>query len=424
MASIQKNSAAVIGLGYVGLPLSQLFLQNGFIVHGIDINQKKLESIEKGESLFPDVDSGFLQTCIREQKFSLFQDGEGAAGTEAVLICVPTPLTGTGEPDLSYVNSAVDLILPHIREGQLIVLESTSFPGTTEELILPKLEKRGFRPGENLYLAYSPERIDPGSKIPLENIPKVVGGITPSCLQKAKDLYERIFVAVHPVSSARAAEMTKILENTQRFINISFINDFALLCEKMGIDVYEVIDAAATKPYGFTRYLPGAGIGGHCIPIDPLYLSWKAKQFDHETPFIHFADRINKKMPAYIAEKVLRLLAETGGLAGKKILVAGVAYKKDIDDVRESAAVEVIRRLMEKGAAVDYFDPLVPELTVGGKVLRSADDPLSGYDLAVVITEHSVMDREKISAAAKQVIFPESYFLPWTRETDGRGGNK
>lgn len=416
MQKRKQRAIAVIGLGFVGLPLCQLFLQHGYTVHGVDVDKAKLKNITSGHCNNPDVDDDYIVQCLDEKYFSLYETGRGIGGTEAIFICVPTPLTETGDPELRFVKQAVANILPYLEPGQLICLESTTYPGTTEELILPKLEEKKFTVGEDIFLAYSPERINPGSHIPLKEIPKVVGGTTPQCLKRISEIYQSVFDKVFEVSSTRAAEMTKILENTQRFINISFINDFAMLCEKMDINVHEVIDAASTKPYGFTRYTPSAGIGGHCIPIDPLYLSWKAKVYGYETPFIQIADQINKKMPDYIAEKIINLLKTRDNHEDvPSILLIGVAYKKDINDVRESPALEIMKHLLQEGCRVDYYDPYVPSITIDSKKYASVDESAlaaSHYDVAVVVTEHSTIDYDKLKSYVSDIIDSKQLFLP------------
>ncbi|WP_100404801.1 nucleotide sugar dehydrogenase [Bacillus solitudinis] len=407
MQTSKQRSIAVIGLGFVGLPLCQLFLQNGYTVHGIDVDEAKLKNISQGYSNNPDVDNSYLTQCVNENRFYLHETGKGVTDAEAILICVPTPLTNKGEPDLKFVNKAITNIMPYLKPYQLISLESTTYPGTTEELILPKLKEKGFQVGDDIFLAYSPERINPGSDIPLSEIPKVVGGMTPNCLEKASLIYQSVFDEVCKVSSTRAAEMTKILENTQRFINISFINDFAILCGKMDIDVHEVIDAASTKPYGFTRYTPGAGIGGHCIPIDPMYLSWKAKEYNHETPFIKIADEINKLMPTYVANKIKDYLLAKANKPSPSVLLIGVAYKKDVNDVRESSALPIMKYLLADGIQVDYFDSYVPSVYVDSKEYHSINEtslPSSNYDVAIVLTEHSNIPYEKIFSFVSDVI--------------------
>lgn len=424
METSQQQSIAVIGLGFVGLPLCQLFLQNGFTVHGIDVNKEKLQNIANGSSQNRDVDNDYLIQCISEKRFFLHDTGEGVANAEAILICVPTPLTNQGEPELTFIKQAIANILAYLKPHQLISLESTTYPGTTEELLLPKLIEKGFQVGNDFYLAYSPERINPGSEVPLNKIPKVVGGITPTCLEKASLIYQSVFDEVVEVSSTRAAEMTKLLENTQRFINISFMNDLAILCEKMNIDIYEVIDAASTKPYGFTRYTPGAGIGGHCIPIDPLYLAWKAMDYNHETPFIKISDEINKMMPVYVTNKIKDRLPDKTKEQSPSVLLVGVAYKKDINDVRESAALPIMKLLQEDGIHVDFFDPYVPSISIDSKQYHSIEEAsLSScqYNVAVVLMEHSNIPYDKILSSATDVIEARNLFLPTSYSSGQKG---
>lgn len=405
-----QRSVAVIGLGFVGLPLSQLFLQKGFIVHGIDINKQRLKNISQGATNNPDADDHYIKTCFENKRLHLYDSGVGVSTAEAIFICVPTPLTEEGLPNLTYVNKAMDSILPYLKEGQLLCLESTTYPGTTDELLLPKLVKKGFKIGENFYLAYSPERINPGSHVPLHQIPKVVGGKTQKCLERISEIYENLFFKVFRVSSLRAAEMTKLLENTQRFINISFINDFARLCEKMNIDVFEVIEAASTKPYGFTPYTPSAGIGGHCIPIDPIYLSWKAKDYGSDTPFIKLAAEINHDMPIYIANKIKEL---TSTEEDTSILVVGVTYKKDINDIRESPVLTVMEKLQNDGIQFDYFDPYVPSINVGSKLYHSVSESAlecDHYQAVIVLTEHSSLPYEKLNSHGSKLYFIRDLF--------------
>ncbi|ALC81926.1 MULTISPECIES: nucleotide sugar dehydrogenase [Bacillus] len=415
MKASQPQSIAVIGLGFVGLPLCQLFLKKGYTLHGIDVNKEKLKNIAQGSVQNQDVDNDYLKQCINEKRFHLHDTGKGVTSAEAILICVPTPLTNKGEPELSYIKQAIANILPYLKHHQLISLESTTYPGTTEELLLPKLIEKGFQVGKDFYLAYSPERINPGSDVPLNKIPKVVGGMTPKCLEKASQIYQSVFDDVFEVSSTRTAEMTKLLENSQRFINISFINDFAILCEKMNIDIHEVIDAASTKPYGFTRYTPSAGIGGHCIPVDPLYLAWKAKEYEHETPFIKLSDEINKMMPTYVTNKIKGSLSSKTIHQSPSVLLVGVAYKKDVNDVRESAALPIIKLLQADGFHVDFYDPHVPSIFIDSKPYHSIDEESlssSQYDIAVVLTDHSDLPYEKIYSSASYIIDKRNLFLP------------
>lgn len=412
MESIKKQSVAVIGLGFVGLPLCQIFLKTGNTVYGIDIDQQKLKTISKGEVQNPDIDNLYLCKCIAQGQFSLHNSAEGVANANVIIICVPTPLNEQHTPDLTYVKEAVTSILPFLKENQLICLESTTYPGTTEELIKPQLIAEGFQIGKNIFLAYSPERINPGSTIPLQAIPKVVGGTTEQCLKRAVEVYQLIFDTVHIVSSTKAAEMTKILENTQRFINISFINDFAILCEKMDIDIFEVIEAAATKPYGFVPYTPGTGIGGHCIPVDPLYLSWKAKEFNHETLFIDVADQINKQMPHYITEKIISFLLCRPNKLSSSVLLIGLAYKEDINDLRESTAVQIMENLLQKGIHVEYYDPHVPKVVVHKKTFCSINEKaITNYDAKIILTAHNNLPYKKIYSSPKDVFDITKYFV-------------
>lgn len=412
MESAQKQSIAVIGLGFVGLPLCQRFLEIGNKVHGIDIDHKKIESISNGDIYNPDVDKNYISECINKGQFILHNSSKGVANADVIIICVPTPLTNEHKPDLTYVTQAVSSILPHLKENQLICLESTTYPGTTEELILPRIEASGFQIGKNIFLAYSPERINPGSKVPLKVIPKVVGGTTEECLNRAAKVYQSIFDTVHKVSSTKAAEMTKILENTQRFINISFINDCAILCEKMNIDIFEVIEAAATKPYGFVPFTPSTGIGGHCIPIDPLYLSWKAKEFGHESLFINIADQINKKMPEYITKKITEFLLCKPQKLSSSVLLIGLAYKKDINDVRESTSLKIMENLLQNGIKVAFYDPHVRKVVINSKEYHSINEnDISHYDVNVVLTPHTNLPYEKIYASPKNLLDLKKFFV-------------
>ncbi|RCW62863.1 nucleotide sugar dehydrogenase [Saliterribacillus persicus] len=414
------RSIAIIGLGYVGLPLAEQFLKKDFIVHGIDINPERITQITNKETQNPDVDDLYLVKKIESEQLKLYKSSKGITGTEAVIICVPTPLTEKDEPDLTFVNQAMDSLVPYVTQDQLVCLESTTYPGTTEELLQPKLEKRGFTIGENCFLAYSPERINPGSDVPISSIPKVVGGTTQRCLEIAIELYSHVFTSVHPVSSTKAAEMTKILENTQRFINISFINDFAILCEKMNLNVHEIIDAAATKPYGFTKYYPGPGIGGHCIPIDPHYLAFKVKEFEHDPAFITISDKVNKYMVTYVAEKIKASLEDENDRA----LVVGVAYKPDIGDVRESSALAIMDRLDADDISFDYFDPFVKEVNLANERKASITENAlkeGKYKLAIVLTAHTNTSYEELEKIAEHVITPESLFLSPSPKKEGDG---
>ncbi|ENH96614.1 nucleotide sugar dehydrogenase [Gracilibacillus halophilus YIM-C55.5] len=400
------KSIAIIGLGYVGLPLAELFLQNDFTVYGIDINVSRIEQIKESRSQNPDVDEAFLQRMIEAKQFHLTTKPEAITGVDAVIICVPTPLKEKNEPDLSFVESAFDQLMPHISENQLLCLESTTYPGTTEEVLLPKLKASRWQVGKDVFLAYSPERINPGSNVPAYTIPKVVGGTTQACLEKATTLYEYVFDTVHPVSSTRAAEMTKILENTQRFVNISFINDFAMLCEKMNLDVNEVIEAAATKPYGFTKYYPGPGIGGHCIPIDPHYLAYQAEKHQHNPSYIEVSEQTNQEVPAYIAKKIQRYVTNQAD----RVLIVGMSYKPDIADVRESSAVKVLEKLEDDGVRFDYYDPFVPTVkhyqSMTEEELKKQD-----YVVTVILTAHTNLPISLFETISDHLILPEQLYL-------------
>lgn len=396
-----KNSTArvgVIGLGYVGLPVALRFCEEGFKVTGFDVDPGKVESIRKGESYIKHIPFDSLMGCIDKGKFEATTDMSKIREADAVIICVPTPLKhGTREPDMSHVESVAREVSKYLREGQLVSLESTTYPGTTEELVLPVLEKTGLKAGRDFFLVYSPEREDPGRRnFTTKTTPKVVGGLTPKCLEAGRALYSRIVDSVVSVSSTKAAEMAKLLENIYRSVNIALINELKMLADRMGIDIWEVIDVAKTKPFGFQAFYPGPGLGGHCIPIDPFYLTWKARQFDFSTKFIELAGEINTNMPYYVVGKVSDALNGAGkAVKGSKVLVLGVAYKKDIDDLRESPALPIIDILKGKGALVDYHDPYVPELqrmrTHGLKMesMELTEENIKGYDCVLIVTDHS-----------------------------------
>ena len=401
----------IIGLGYVGLPLAIHFCTNGFRVLGFDLDSMKIEKLLKGESYIKHVSTGPLLEMIGAGRFDATSDFGRLREADCILICVPTPLTDKMEPDLTYLLETTETIASNLRVGQLVVLESTTYPGTTEEMILPRLREGGMEAGTDFFLAYSPEREDPGNKtFSASNTPKVVGGTTPSCLEVAQVLYNCITRAV-PVSSARAAELVKILENTFRSVNIALVNELKVLAHKMGIDIFEVIDAAATKPFGFSPFYPGPGLGGHCIPIDPFYLSWKAREYDFSTRFIHLAGEINVSMPSYVIEKTVEALnRDRKSMKGSRILVLGVAYKKDVDDERESPSYVIMKMLLEKGAQVSYNDPWIPQLRPTRKYdfqMRSTPltpETLGGADAVIIITDHSAYDFDDIVRHARLVI--------------------
>jgi UDP-N-acetyl-D-glucosamine dehydrogenase len=397
-----------IGLGYVGLPLAVEFASAGLRVQGFDIAEEKVAAINRGESYVKDVPPARVAEHVKAGRLSASADFAGLAECDAIIICVPTPLGKTKDPDLSMVVDASEAIAQHLRPGQLIVLESTTYPGTTEELIQPILERGGLKAGQDFFLAFSPERVDPGNpKYHTRNTPKIIGGVTPACTAAAKALYSRAVDTVIEVSSTRTAEMVKLLENTFRSVNIGLVNEVALMCERLGVNVWEVIEAAASKPFGFMPFFPGPGLGGHCIPIDPLYLSWKMKTLNYRARFIELAGEINSEMPEYVCERVaLALNDQKKAVNGSRILVVGVAYKKDIDDVRESPALDIINVLRSRGATVAWHDPFVPTVRFGDEVEHSADLMASvrACDAVVIVTDHSGMPWAEIVAAAPLVL--------------------
>jgi len=400
---------AIIGMGYVGLPLAVEFARVGFKVTGLDIDPEKIRALEAGESYIPDISSTTVRSLVKEGRFYPTTDPEVLRFMDTVTICVPTPLRKTKDPDLSYIMSSVEVIRRSLHAGQLIILESTTYPGTTDEMVLPRLEESGLKVGRDFFLAFSPERVDPGNQqYTTRNTPKVVGGITAECTQLARTLYEQAIDKVISVSSTKVAETVKLLENTFRSVNIALVNEIALMSDKMGINVWEVIDAAATKPFGFLPFYPGPGIGGHCIPIDPFYLSWKARQSGFEARFIDLAGQINSRMPEYVVEKVTDALNRHGKcLNGARLLIVGVAYKKDINDVRESPALDIISLLARKGVQISYHDPFVSSLSVEGMEQRSKaldEKTLEEQDCVVIVTNHSGLDYEKIVKASKLIM--------------------
>ncbi len=404
----------VVGLGYVGLPLAVEFAKAGYTVTGIDLALGKIDAINRGESYIPDVPTHEVGEAVKAGKLTATSDFSVVANLDTVNICVPTPLRKTKDPDMSYIVSAVEAIAAHLHPGLLVILESTTYPGTTIEVVQPILEeKSGLKAGVDFFLAFSPERVDPGNeKFNTRNVPKVVGGLTPECSKLAQALYSAAIDTVIPVSSPTVAEMVKLLENTFRAVNIGMVNELALMCDRMGIDVWEVVDAAKTKPFGFMPFYPGPGLGGHCIPIDPFYLSWKAKQFGFDPRFIELAGHINSSMPHYVVEKVRDgLNTQRKAVNGSKILVAGISYKRDIDDMRESPALDVMHLLEKAGAEVSYADPYVPVLRghewPGGTGMRSVTlDPktMAAADCVVIVTDHKVFDYDEIVRSSKLVI--------------------
>jgi UDP-N-acetyl-D-glucosamine dehydrogenase len=398
--------AGVIGLGYVGLPLAVELARAGYSVVGLDIDERKVEAIERGTSYIPDVPDMHLAELVAVDRLHATSDFAALERLDTVNICVPTPLRKTKDPDVSYMVAAVEQVAKYLHPGMLVILESTTYPGTTEELVRPMLEATGLKAGRDFFLAFSPERVDPGNaQFHTANVPKVVGGTTETCASLASALYQRAIERVVTVGSTQAAEMVKLLENTFRAVNIGLVNEIAMMCDTLGIDVWEVVDAAATKPFGFMPFYPGPGLGGHCIPIDPFYLSWKAKQSGFDARFIALAGEVNGHMPHYVVDKITETLnANRKAVNGARILILGVAYKRDIDDVRESPALDVMKLLQEKGANIVYSDPHVPFLTAelwnGPHALESLTlnrVVLEECDCAVIITDHRAFDYEFIA---------------------------
>jgi UDP-N-acetyl-D-glucosamine dehydrogenase len=409
---IEKKKAhiGVIGLGYVGLPLALEFAKAGFPVTGIDIDESKVAAINAGENYISDIADDTLQTLVSSGNLRATTDMDNIADLDAVMICVPTPLSKVGDPDISYIIAAINAINKAIHKDLLIILESTTYPGTTQEIVFSRLEKSGLTVGKDYYLCFSPERIDPGNeKYTIANTPKVIGGVTAACTQLGALLYDQIVDEVVPVSSPETAEMVKLLENTYRSINIGLVNEVAIMCEKLGVDVWEVIDAAATKPYGFMKFTPGPGLGGHCIPIDPQYLSWKMRTLDYNPRFINLAAEINSTMPAFVKNTVANGLNGHGkALNGSSVLILGAAYKKDIDDVRESPALDVMILLETGGAAVDFFDPYVADIVLDNKtkvgLTELTAENLQTYDAVAILTDHSNVDYELVKKQAALII--------------------
>jgi UDP-N-acetyl-D-glucosamine dehydrogenase len=404
----KKLQMGIIGLGYVGLPLATVFAEAGYHVTGFDLDTKKVEAIKAGISYIPDVPSDKLKKLVDSGYLMASSNYISMMKMDAVSICVPTPLRKTGDPDMSYILSATDELAKHMHQGMVVVLESSTYPGTTREILLPKLgDEKGLKVGEDWFLGFSPERVDPGREdYTTLNTPKVVGGITASCAEVAAAWYGGAIQHIHIVSSAEAAEMTKLLENTFRMINVGLVNEMAIMCERMGVDVWEVIEAAATKPFGFMKFTPGPGLGGHCIPIDPLYLSWKMKTYNYSARFIELANEINTNMPRYVVERILEAMNARGKtLKGAHCLILGAAYKPDIDDVRESPALDVIGLLQRKGALVEYHDPYIPSVKMDdGGELHSVSDLMAAVraaDLVVIITNHKSYDYKAILAEAE-----------------------
>ena len=398
----------VIGLGYVGLPLAVEFAKAGFQVTGIDVQKSKVDDINAGISYVQDVPTEVVKELVQSGKLKATTEFEVISQLDTVNIAVPTPLRKTKDPDMSFVVAASQQVAKFAHPGLLVILESTTYPGTTAELVLPMIEKEGLKVGEEFFLCFSPERVDPGNpKFQTSNIPKVVGGTTAACTELAATFYGQALETVVPVSSTQVAEMVKLLENTFRMINIGLVNEMAMMCDRMGINVWEVIEAAATKPFGFMPFYPGPGLGGHCIPIDPFYLSWKTKQAGIEARFIDLAGYINGQMPHFVLDKVIAAMNDHGkALKGSKVHVVGVAYKRDIDDVRESPALDIIHLLSKKGAEVSYSDPYVPQINVEGHVMESRDayQSAEAADCVVIVTDHTGFDYTRLLETSRLIV--------------------
>ncbi len=409
----RKARTGVVGLGYVGLPLAVEFGKAGFHATGIDLDPRKVQQIADGRSYIPDVQTADVQALKAKGLLDATTDFAVVRDLDTINICVPTPLRKTKDPDMSYIVSEVEGIAKHLHPGMLIVLESTTYPGTTDEVVQPMLEATGLKAGVDFFLAFSPERVDPGNPtFQTHNVPKVVGGCTPNCSMLAKELYGSAIETIVQVSSTRVAEMVKLLENTFRAVNIGLVNELALMCDRMNIDVWEVVDAAKTKPFGFMAFYPGPGLGGHCIPIDPFYLSWKAKQTGFDPRFIELAGHINAGMPHYVVDKVGEALnSRRKPINGSNILIAGVAYKRDIDDMRESPALDVMGLLLSRGARVSYADPYVPEVHArewsGGYDIKAVDmtrGSIAQYDAVVIVTDHKTFDYASLVEEADVIV--------------------
>lgn len=399
----------VVGLGYVGLPLAVEAARAGIRVLGFDVDEDVVRGVNEGTSHIQDVSDDDMAAARAAGGLEATADMSRLGECDVVSICVPTPLSKTRDPDVSFILAATQSVATALRTGQLIVLESTTYPGTTREVLLPALAQTGLRVGEDFFLCFSPERVDPGNPVwKTRNTPKVIGGITPECTVAGLAFYERIFDTMVPVSSAEAAELTKILENTFRSVNIGLVNETALIADRLGVDVWEVIEAANTKPFGFMKFTPGPGLGGHCIPVDPHYLSWKMRTLNYRTRFIELASEINAEMPLFVVGKVRRALnAARKAVNGSKVLILGVAYKKDIDDVRESPALDIIRLLEEEGADVVYHDPFVPRVEEDGRSWESApltDELLCSADAAVIVTDHTQFDYDRIVRLSRALV--------------------
>jgi UDP-N-acetyl-D-glucosamine dehydrogenase len=404
----REARVGVVGLGYVGLPLAVEFAQAGFTVTGIDLDTRKVDALNRGESYIQDVSTADVKALVEAGRLSATTDFKVVEGLDTINIAVPTPLRKTKDPDMSYIVNSCQEIAKHFHAGMLVILESTTYPGTTDELMLPMFERPDLKVGEHFFMCFSPERVDPGNpNFQTKNIPKVVGGITAACTELGALFYGQALETVVPVSSTRVAEMVKLLENTFRMINIGLANEIAMMCDRMGTNVWEVIDAAATKPFGFMPFYPGPGLGGHCIPIDPFYLSWKSKQAGIEARFIELAGYINGQMPHFVVDKVQNALNDhTKPLKGSRVHIMGVAYKRDIDDVRESPALDIIHLLVKRGAKVTYSDPFVPKLKAEGMEMEAVCEceGLAQADCVVIVTDHKAFNYGRIVDQSKLVV--------------------
>lgn len=408
LAVSREARVGVVGLGYVGLPLASELARSGFLTVGVDRSAERVGDVSAGRCYIPDIEQALFERQVREGRLSASVSEEALSECDAAIICVPTPLRKTKDPDLSYVIEAAGAVARCLKPGALVIVESTTYPGATEELILPLLASGGKRAGEDFFLCFSPERVDPANKqYGTRQIPKVIGGITPACTAAGVALYEQVMDQVVPVSSTRVAEMVKLLENTFRMINVGLANEMALMCDRMKIDVWEVIEAAATKPFGFMPFYPGPGLGGHCIPVDPHYLSWKSRQTGYQPQFIELATEINGRMPRFVVDRVLAALNEARKpLNGSKIHVVGVSYKRDVSDVRESPALDIIALLRQFGASVSYSDPFVAELEMGPVPLQASDllSSCADADCVVIVTDHTGLDYASIVSRSQLIV--------------------
>jgi len=423
LKKIKNNNfkISVIGLGYVGLPLAVEFAKNGFEVYGIDIDKNKVKNINEGISYINDISNNELLDLVKKNKIKAFENYNILSEVDIIIITVPTPLSKTKDPDLSYVLNAVNNIKNHLKKGHLIILESTTYPGTTDEVIKPILEESGLKCGSDFFLAFSPERINPGDKIyKIKNTPKIVGGVDEISGKLAYEVYSKIIDSVIIVSSSKVAEMAKLLENTFRAVNIALANEIAIMCNILKIDVWEVVESAGTKPFGFMKFYPGPGIGGHCIPIDPIYLSWKMKTLNYNARLIEVASEINTNMPRYVVQRIADILNEYEmSIKGSKILILGVAYKRDVNDIRESPAIDIISLLSDKGAIVYYFDPYIPKIQIGDLEIESVEltkEVLKESDLVVLITDHSIFDYEFIYKNANLIFDTKNAFKNYSEK--------